>query len=523
MMKQKTTAGIFGICLAAGLAAGCGNAEPEPAAQSTELSANTGQETSEEEFFEDPAEIVVAYPTTYATPDLQLVENALNEMISDKINVHVKLQTFELGNYNEQINLMVSSNEKLDAMVTFFYGSTEFTSMAAQKQLEPLDDLLSEYGQGILQTLPDYYMETTKINGETLGIPVYKDNVNSSYLAMRTDILEKYGLAEQAREIRSVDDMEAIFKVVKENEPELVPVFTSKDSGILTWGFYMWDTIDNAMTYEPLWQESIVAFADEPETAQSVYHSDYYEKAVSKVHDWYEKGYVYKDSTTTELTTTTAISNDVAFSMVFSAENATMMSTVKDCGYDMTVVKLSSQPVTSQKIRQLDWVIPVTSTEPEAAMQFLDLLYTDGDVVNLINYGIEGKHYIKNENGTISLPEGVEPAKSGYYGNLSFFIGNQYLSYVWDSYDPNTRGQSMEINEKAEISPLLGFTFDSSEYANEISAVTNVITEYSYALQCGISDPETELPAFREKLDSAGMKKLVLGVQDQLDAWLAQK
>ena len=241
------------------------------------------------------------------------------------------------------------------------------------------------------------------------------------------------------------------------------------------------------------------------------------------MHDWYEKGYVFKDSATTELTSATAISSDVAFAMVFAAENATMMSTVQDCGYDMTVLPLAYQRVTSQKISQLDWVIPVTSTEPEAAMKFMNLLYTNADLVNLMNYGVEDVHYVKNDNGTFSLPEGKDASSVGYYGNLSFFIGNQYLSYVWDTYDPDTRAQSKEINDNAQYSDLIGFTFDSSEYANEISAVTNVVAEYQNALITGISDPAKALSEFRNKLDSSGMQKLVDGIQEQLDAWLENK
>ena len=209
--------------------------------------------------------------------------------------------------------------------------------------------------------------------------------------------------------------------------------------------------------------------------------------------------------------------------MVFAAENATMMSTVQDCGYDMTVLPLAYQRVTSQKISQLDWVIPVTSTEPEAAMKFMNLLYTNADLVNLMNYGVEDVHYVKNDNGTISLPEGKDASSVGYYGNLSFFIGNQYLSYVWDTYDPDTRAQSKEINDNAQYSDLIGFTFDSSEYANEISAVTNVVAEYQNALITGISDPAKALSEFRNKLDSSGMQKLVDGIQEQLDAWLENK
>lgn len=533
-MKGKITAFILAMTLAAGSLAGCGNSENAASggnSDSKAASADSGAQSGEAseaadagEELEDIADIVVAYPMTYAPQDVKTVEDALNEITEAKINTHITLSPFDLGTYNEQINLMISGSEKLDAMVTFFYGSTEFTSMASQNQLEPLDDLLAEYGQGILETLPEQYMETTKINGETIGVPVYKDNVTTVYLAMRTDILDKYGLTEQAQNIQSVDDIEAILQTVKDNEPSLVPMFCAKDTGVLTQGMFLTDTLDDVTIYEPLYQEQIVSIPkDDPTVAQAVYDTEYYKDAVVKMHDWYEKGLIFRDSATTELTASTAISSDTAFAMVVAAENATLMSSIQDCGYEMTVVPLAYQNVTSQKISQLDWVIPVTSTEPEAAMKFMNLLYTDADVVNLLNYGVEGVHYVKNDNGTISFPEGKDMNSVGYYGNLSFFIGNQYLSYVWDNYDPDTRAQSLEINENATYSPLIGFTFDSSAYANEISAVSNVVAEYQNTLVSGMADdPEALLEEFREKLNSSGMPKLVAGVQEQLDAWIAE-
>lgn len=529
-MKGKITALFMAMALTAGCLAGCGNSE-NGAASGSSTGSDSGAQSGEAseaadagEELEDIADIVVAYPMTYAPQDVQTVEDALNEITEAKINTHVTLSPFDLGTYNEQINLMISGSEKLDAMVTFFYGSTEFTSMASQNQLEPLDDLLAEYGQGILETLPEQYMATTKINGQTVGVPVYKDNVATVYLAMRTDILDKYNLTEQAQNIQSVDDIEAILQTVKDNEPSLVPMFVQKDMGVLTQGMFLTGDLDDVVIYEPLYQEQIVSIPeDDPTVAQAVYDTEYYKDAVVKMHDWYEKGLLFRDSATTELVSTTAISSNTAFAMVFAAENATMMSTVQDCGYEMTVIPLAYQNVTSQKISQLDWVIPVTSTEPEAAMKFMNLLYTDADVVNLLNYGVEGVHYVKNDNGTISFPEGKDMNSVGYYGNLSFFIGNQYLSYVWDNYDPDTRAKSLEINENATYSPLIGFTFDSSAFANEISAVSNVVAEYHNTLVSGMAeDPEAMLEEFRNKLNDSGMPTLVAGVQEQLDAWIAE-
>lgn len=43
--------------------------------------------------------------------------------------------------------------------------------------------------------------------------------------------------------------------------------------------------------------------------------------------------------------------------------------------------------------------ISTTSEDPARAMMFINLLHTDPYLNNLLNYGIEGKHYLKvNEN-----------------------------------------------------------------------------------------------------------------------------
>lgn len=43
----------------------------------------------------------------------------------------------------------------------------------------------------------------------------------------------------------------------------------------------------------------------------------------------------------------------------------------------------------------VSWMISSTTDVPEAAMKFLNLTYTDADVINLLIYGIEGRDYVK--------------------------------------------------------------------------------------------------------------------------------
>ena len=83
--------------------------------------------------------------------------------------------------------------------------------------------------------------------------------------------------------------------------------------------------------------------------------------------------------------------------------------------------------------------IPVTAKEPEAAMKFLNMMYTDERIVNLLNYGIENEDYIVDEDGRFSYPEGKDMNSVGYYNGYTWLFGNQFLAGVRDNEDADIR------------------------------------------------------------------------------------
>jgi putative aldouronate transport system substrate-binding protein len=70
-------------------------------------------------------------------------------------------------------------------------------------------------------------------------------------------------------------------------------------------------------------------------------------------------------------------------------------------------------------------------------MRFLDLLYADAELVNLLDWGIEGAT-------TSGSPErhhpadGAEDGRVGYQPNHGWLFGNQFLSYIFLGDDPNS-------------------------------------------------------------------------------------
>ena len=156
-------------------------------------------------------------------------------------------------------------------------------------------------------------------------------------------------------------------------------------------------------------------------------------------------------------------------------------------------------------------------------MQLLNLMYTDPEVMNLLAWGIEGRHYQVLDNGMADFADGVNADNSGYNLNYGWMFGNQFIAYVWNGDSPTIWQDTDEWNKSARRSTALGFTFDSTPVKNEVAACTNIVNEFSISITSGLVDPETTIPEFVKKLEASGIDKIIAEKQSQLNEWLANK
>ena len=157
-------------------------------------------------------------------------------------------------------------------------------------------------------------------------------------------------------------------------------------------------------------------------------------------------------------------------------------------------------------------------------MELLELIYTNADVANLLQYGIEGKHYTKVE-GTenVCTAEGAEVGPEGYtslftkYGDPTKAMtavpnGDDYLEKV------------EEFNKDVPTSKSLGYVFDVTNVSAEAGAVSNVIAEHLPRLQSGnVENVDAAIEEFVNALDKAGMSAIIEENQKQLDAYMEQQ
>lgn len=540
-MLSMVMAGIMGLSLLAGCgnSSGTGNgsqdtrssAETEAAAADTSSAASdtgTSQAEGDSEVLEDIAEITMVYMPMGAIPSgLQEVEDAINEITENEINVHVDIQMIESGNYDQQISLMMSSSEKVDLMLTLPIGSSSYNNMANQKQFMDISGLLEEYGQDVLSTVGSL-IESTTVDGSIYAVPTYRTLVTSAYIVMRTDVLEDLGLLEKAQNMTSFTEYEEILAAVKSSDKwsYLAGIVNSDVDGLclpLAGSYLGVDNFSDASSYDQLGDlNKIIAIDPEgsDDTVRMNFDTPEYKAMIDKMRDWYEKGYVYEDAATTDDAAETLIKSNVGFSYFVEGEIGIETSKTAACGMPMTCVKIVTHPISTSSCTKFVWAVPNSSTEPEAAVKFMNMMYTDSRIENLLVWGIEGRDY-QVKDGVAYFMDGQD-ANSVAYQTADFMFGNQFLAYPWDGQTADFREVAKEEMDGAQESKYLGFSCDTTNIQNQLTAIANVISEFGPSLESGIA-PEGTYEEFIQKLYDSGAQDIVDEYQRQLDEWLAEQ
>ena len=521
--KKKGISLILSAAMIAGCMAACGNSESD-SKETTAAGGNETETVAETKESADIAEINMLYPSMGPIPSgLAEVEAAINEITEAEINTHVNLEMIETGSYAQQVGLKMSSGESLDLMLTLPMDAASFTSVHAQNQVMDITDLLDEYGQGIKDLLGDKLKGTSE-NGRVYGVTGNRTYVISTYIIMRTDVLEDLGLLEKAENMTSLDEYEEILEAVKTSDKwkNLAGIVSSDGQGTclaVNPGYLATDTFADAGCYDALGDNNFIISVN-PENGDTTIRNNFateeYKAMYEKMRDWYEKGYVYKDSETNSEMAEQLIKSNVAFSYFGNCEEGVETLKSTQCGMPVTCVKIKEYPVTTSSLTKFVWTIPNASKEPEAAMTFLNMMFTDPRIANLLAWGVEGRDY-----EVVDGVAGYVDGKEGAYHAQDFLFGNQFITLPWQGDSADFREKCEAVEKNAALSPYLGFTADTSEITNEIAAVTNVLGEFKAQVNTGSCDEET-YQAFVDKLESVNVDKIIQTYQEQLDAWLEE-
>lgn len=437
---------------------------------------------------------------------LEKVNQAVNDYIKPLINADVKLNIINYGSYAQQVNLMMSGSEQVDLMLST--GSLTST-LAGQGALTEVDDLLKEQGKDIVEIMGEDVLASCRYGGSTYAVPTNRDLARSMCYYYRDDINQELGLG--LENAKTLDDIEKCFAIMHEKDPEMAGIAGNNTSSLLqNWD---WDPISN--------NYGVLMDLGAELKVENLFETEDYKNMVERMHDWYQKGYIYKEITTSTVANPDLFATGKMLGF-FANGNPTSDNTQSQMlGGPIKHIELVEPYMSSTTVQTACWTIPHNSKNPEKAMELLNLMYTDPTLVNLLCYGIEGENYVvvDEENGIIDYPEGQTAETRTYDNTLGWTWGNMLIGYTWAGDDPDVHEQMTAFNESARRSKALGFTFDPTNVQNETTACANVAAKYTIGIESGSLDPAETLPKFQEELKQAGIDKIIEEKQRQLDEW----
>jgi putative aldouronate transport system substrate-binding protein len=166
--------------------------------------------------------------------------------------------------------------------------------------------------------------------------------------------------------------------------------------------------------------------------------------------------------------------------------------------------------------------ISITSRDPARAAMFMEIINTDTYFNNLINFGIEGVHYVKVSDNVIDFAPGTDHGRSsGYNPGMQWAFANQYLNYLFPNEDPRKWAKIDAYSRTAAPVNSLGFFVNEEPIKNELAAMALVHDEFIPGLDAGSSDPAKYVPLALARYKAAGLDRVLAEVQKQYDAWSA--
>lgn len=517
-MKKKLVSVLLAATLSLSLMA-CGAADSgtttDSAKATEEQTAATGETDKSEQKNEEVVDITLTFPILSSVPeDLQKVQDKLTEIAMEKYNCSITLEPLAFGDYISQAPLMLTGGNDVDLMI-HFDPITNYSSMVSKGQIQNITDLLNEYAPDVLATVGEDYLAACRVDGQLYGVPTMHDLATGYGVVMRRDLLEKYNI--DVSGVKTLDDLDAVFEVIKENEPDIAPMFAGGAA------MNPADAIMKASVDTLGDGYGVLMDMGQSDTVTDYFETQEYTDYVNKVYEWNQKGYLLADSDSITDTYSTLFKADKIFAAFMTCKPGQVQQDERNTGKDLAFVQISDTLSMTTLVNGIQWVIPVGAEHPDRAVQILNLLYTDADFLNLLNYGIEGEHYVVKDNGQIALPDGVTADTSKFNWSIGYESGNEFICYTWESDDPDLWNQTKKFNDQAVKSSAMGFTFDNSNVSTELTALANVSAKYRVGLENGTLDPKEYAGKFVEELKNAGLDTVIAEKQKQLDEWKANK
>lgn len=549
-MKKRTICLLLAMIMVLSIVlAGCSKTAETPAADETPATTEPAETTDNTETPEAPEE--TAEPALEQKTIQLMITGAGKQANSDKVwaafneqlqqyvpNTTVEFIDVSFDEYSEKFSQVLASGEGVDLAWTGWLINKP--QNIADGNLMPLDDLLAEYGQGIVDVLGENVVEIHRnADGNIYYLPSWQGlcGERRGWLVV-TELAELAGdtwiedteaaLNKWRNNYSGIEDFQAVLDQATKY------LAAAKEAGKLGAGIntgraFGWSMYNGMYSFLGVGGAEIgITYCDSTFTVKDGVAGEHYKLYAKTMADWYKEGYIRSDIMSVDTSTLTTPKNgeitDTTY--VFSCDpyltEADQEAAIADAGMDMTYLPIEENAYLILG-GDTSYAIPYCADEPERAMMVLNAIYSQPDLYNTLIYGIEGEDYTKNADGTITTSYvGASPTADDSYGIQRWIIGSCKNALINNGTDPNYYADLEALEKTARVNPFLNFTFDRTNVEGICASILNVYYEYGPQIDNGVAGDNWEelYNNYMAARKDAGIEELVTEFQNQLNAYI---
>lgn len=447
---------------------------------------------------------------TYTDEAVAEVETAINEYIEEKYNLQVNLEYVEIGNFEQAINLAMTTDE-VD-VTCYFTGDGQLSNYVANGQLLDITDYFANASEELKNTFTEEEIIASSMNDRMYGLVRKYQYGGHATAVLNKEIVEEMNI--DAKSITTMDQLEEVLYQVHEKYPDIytmVPQSTSE----MTWA---WTQIaDKAIGL------TNYAYADWGTTElKSLFETEGFAEFCKYTNKWYKDGLIMSDALSNTMEGSSMVTAGSAFCTLHNGDVDPL-----DELYPNTVETgvLAPARAIATDIGNLQYGISANSAHPEEAFTLLGAMYTDPEFATLLAYGIEGKHYVLNDKGRAEYPEGMtaETEPYGGFAATATYADFLILPVKETALYEDAKATVEEWDAEVEVTPTFGFFYDTTDKTDFVTAYANLEDKYEDAIMTGSVALDDVLPQIKSELESIGFYDVLADTQAALDEYLANK
>ena len=503
--------------------------EQEPETEGDAQEAAEGESSAAQPAELDTSERVdlVFYVMGDAPDDEQMVEDAINEILLEKVNATIDMQFSTWTDFQQKYSLELTAGS---ADLIYIANWLNYGQLATSGAFEELDDLLDTVAPVLKETVGETNLDMCRVEGTIYAVPCAWAEYVCNGIKYREDLREKYDLPVPD----SLENLEAYLMGIKENDPNqgLLTVTTEESQGFLTgfdaaWVFnlkYPWVNA-NGLPY------GLASDYDSPADVYDYWYSDDFAEDMKLMKKWADLGF-WSKSALSDTNNSESYKNGLCVAEVAGQnpnKQITALQDFKNDGHDDWKSEYIAYGEITNTIypghaTQNGTAVVRGSKNPERALKVLEILMTDEEVNRLVQYGIEGVHYEIDDQGIYHNLEPAHPTFA-YEGFNTWALRNGefklpqetdiVLNEMFDKYE-----KLGEQTKFPNVNIYNGFSENYDAYQAERTAVSNVMKQYLAPLQAGLVDNvDAAVEEFRQKMTDAGIEICRDGFKEQWAAY----